>query len=412
LVRLFNVTLGGQISWLLPLALIALIVLAWQTRVRIPLSREHQALVLWGTWLLTMAVFFSVASFFHPYYMVVMAPAICALVGIGLVLAWNAYYELPTSDWRIWVLPSALLITAAVQLYLLASYQSWSRILTPVIAVLCLLAAVVLVITKLPLRLRFALPPVQRSMVVVALLALLITPTVWSIYSIIQPPSEQIPAAGPQASVGGTNGFPGRGFNGSRTGGFGGRGFGRREFNPGGGTPNGANQPARQGGGLGGVDTVTINQSLVSYLNAHRGTTKYLFATDSAMTADPYIILTGEAVMPLGGFSGSDPILTNQKLANLVQNGTVHYFLLSSAQGNRNALDDLPEQVREELEQEFGGSLPAGGGFGRGSSLTTWVQQHCVVVPTSQWEGQTQGQQGGTGGFGGGANQLYDCSAA
>jgi 4-amino-4-deoxy-L-arabinose transferase-like glycosyltransferase len=428
--RLLNATLGGQISWLLPLALIALIVLAWQARVRIPLNYEHQALVLWGVWLLTMAGFFSVASFFHPYYMVVMAPAICALVGIGLVLSWNAYSDLPTRDWRTWVLPASLVITAAVQIYLLASYQSWSSILTPIIAVLCLIAAVALVVTKLPLHLRFALPPVQRSVVVVALLTLLITPTIWSIYSIVQPPSEQIPSAGPQASVGGANGFPG---GGSGRGGFGGRGFGGRDFNfermrdfsrggagTGGGPGAGGNPgtgegntaaPRQGGGGFGGGNTVSINQTLVNYLNAHRGNTKYLFATDSAMTADPYIILTGEAVMPLGGFSGSDPILTTQKLATLVQNGTVHYFLLSSSQGARNALDDLPEQTREELEEAFGGSFPGGGGFGQSSSLTTWVQQHCSAVPASQWGGQSQSQQGGAGGFGG-ANQLYDCASA
>ena len=153
-----------------------------------------------------------------------------------------------------------------------------------------------------------------------------------------------------------------------------------------------------------------MNQSLVNYLNAQRGNTKYLFAVDSAMTADPYIILTGEAVMPLGGFSGSDPILTTQKLATLVQHGTVRYFLLSSSQGTRNALNDLSPQVRAELEKAFGGSLPTGG-FGQSSQLTKWVQQHCAVVPASQWGGQAQSQQGGAGSFGG-ANQLYDCGAA
>jgi hypothetical protein len=50
--RLFNSALGGQVSWLLPLALLGLVAAAWRTRVRFrprfALDRQQQSLVLWG----------------------------------------------------------------------------------------------------------------------------------------------------------------------------------------------------------------------------------------------------------------------------------------------------------------------------------------------------------------------------
>src|SRR6266496_2137825 len=91
LLRLFNEPLGGQIVWLLPMALLGMLALAWQGRPRLRENRKQQSLNLWGIWLLTMAVFFSAATFFHQYYLSTFAPAICALFGIGVVVMWQDY---------------------------------------------------------------------------------------------------------------------------------------------------------------------------------------------------------------------------------------------------------------------------------------------------------------------------------
>jgi hypothetical protein len=66
-------------------------------RPRFALDRRQQSLVLWGAWLLTTAAFFSVAGFFHSYYMVTMAPSIAALAGIGVVSLWRDYRA---AGWR------------------------------------------------------------------------------------------------------------------------------------------------------------------------------------------------------------------------------------------------------------------------------------------------------------------------
>src|SRR6266516_6914901 len=131
--RLFTEPLGGQIVWLLPLALFGMIALAWQRRPRLQSDQQQQSLVLWGMWLLTMGIFFSVAGFFHQYYMTEMAPAIAALFGIGLVTMWQDYRR---AGWRGWLLPLALIATVAEQVYILTSYPAWGQWMIPLMVVL------------------------------------------------------------------------------------------------------------------------------------------------------------------------------------------------------------------------------------------------------------------------------------
>ncbi len=151
LLRLFNEPLGGQIVWLLPMALLGMLALAWQRRPRFREDRQQQSLLLWGTWLLTMAVFFSVATFFHQYYLSTFAPAICALFGIGVVVMWQDYRR---SGWRGWLLPLALLLTALEQIHIIMSDPSWGTWLIPLIAIPCAIAAVILFAARLIPRLR------------------------------------------------------------------------------------------------------------------------------------------------------------------------------------------------------------------------------------------------------------------
>ena len=82
--RLFNASFGGQISWLLPAALILLVAGLGFTLTRARTDRTRAAFLLWGGSLVVTALVFSLAAgIIHPYYTVALAPAIGALVGIG-----------------------------------------------------------------------------------------------------------------------------------------------------------------------------------------------------------------------------------------------------------------------------------------------------------------------------------------
>jgi 4-amino-4-deoxy-L-arabinose transferase-like glycosyltransferase len=362
--RLFEVSLGGQVSWLLPMALLGMLALAWQRRPRFQEDRQQQALIFWGMWLLTMAIFFSVAGFFHQYYMTEMAPAIAALFGIGLVTMWKDFQN---GGWRGWLLPLALVATLAEQIYLLNSYPTWSSWMVPIMVVLSIVALVALVGARLAPRLRLNAPSARILLPAlgVGVLALMLAPTVWSITPILLSKQGDTLVAGPPQ----TEGFGGN-FGGGRNGG-----------------------------------TASSNAQLISYLEANQGNAKFLVAVPSSQgIADQLIIATNKPVMSLGGFSGGDPILTTSQLATLVANGTVRFFLLNAPRTARQ----LPPQVLDQIPAQFRNFARNGGGFGGGqqSALTTWVTQHCTAVPPGLWQSTATS---GNAGFGG-ANRLYSCA--
>ena len=86
--RLFSAPLSKEASWLLPLALWGALLLL-RGRLSWPIASRHQALVLWGGWLLIAGIFFSVAGFFHEYYLAMLASPVAALCGIGVTEFWR-----------------------------------------------------------------------------------------------------------------------------------------------------------------------------------------------------------------------------------------------------------------------------------------------------------------------------------
>ncbi|MFN8516502.1 MAG: glycosyltransferase family 39 protein [Chloroflexia bacterium] len=425
LFRLLNQQLGGQIGWILPLAVVGLLAAAWQVRPRRlrfrrfatspagtgPLRRRRASVVIWGTWFATMAVFFSYAGFFHRYYLTMFAPGIAALVGLGVAALWQAW---TIRGWRGILglaLPVALVGTAYVQRDILADYPTWSaRLVTPILAVSAAAAAIIAIAWLLRRRAgRWAFRTAQVT-VVAGVAALLVAPAFWAGLS-VQVASEgrstNLPAAGPTGSdnsrgpggapggnagfnfPGGTNAipggntaFPGQGEAPPQTrGNTGNTGQGRTA----GGTgqvrepevaPNGAAAAVQRTTGNPGLGEQT-NAQMIQWLIANRGSADYLLAVSSAQQASSIIIETGQPVMATGGFSGGDPILTQASLEKLVADGTIRYFLAGGGIG--------------------------GGGFGRGGSnsfsVTNWVAQNCTTVPASAW--------GGTG-----TSQLYACGTA
>src|ERR1700681_1388827 len=88
--RLFDASFGGQVSWLLPAALILLVAVLGFTLKRARTDRARAAFLLWGGSLVVTALVFSLAAgIVHPYYTVALTPSIGALVGMGSVLLWR-----------------------------------------------------------------------------------------------------------------------------------------------------------------------------------------------------------------------------------------------------------------------------------------------------------------------------------
>jgi 4-amino-4-deoxy-L-arabinose transferase-like glycosyltransferase len=88
--RLLTGSLGRDTGWLLLTAL-AVGLWALATRIRPPRGDPQRAcLVLWGGWLLVLGVTFSFATVVNSYYTAALSPAIAALLGVGVTMAWSA----------------------------------------------------------------------------------------------------------------------------------------------------------------------------------------------------------------------------------------------------------------------------------------------------------------------------------
>ncbi len=87
--RLFLSQMGGQISWLIPGALIGLLAALWLTRRAPRTDRVRAGFLIFGGWLLLTGAVLSFAhGIIHPYYTVALAPAVGALVGMGASTLW------------------------------------------------------------------------------------------------------------------------------------------------------------------------------------------------------------------------------------------------------------------------------------------------------------------------------------
>src|SRR5262249_57358211 len=92
---------------------VGLLAVALQARWSWTMGPEHQSLLLWLGWLATYGVVFSFAGgIFHEYYLVMMAPPLAALAGIGGFALWKAGRQ---GGWRSVFLPLAVRLAAGWQ---------------------------------------------------------------------------------------------------------------------------------------------------------------------------------------------------------------------------------------------------------------------------------------------------------
>ncbi|HET6510201.1 MAG TPA: glycosyltransferase family 39 protein [Baekduia sp.] len=356
--RLFNEQVGAQIAWLLPLAAVSLVAGLWLTRRGPRTDVRRASLVLFGLWAIVHVLIFSTAKgTFHPYYTSALAPAIAALSGIGVVLMgrWA------TRAWAgVAVLGATIAGTAWLAVDLLdrtPDFAPWLRVAIPVAAAV---AIALLVAVRAGGRRLAALAAV------VGAFALGAAPASYAIANVGHSLNGNNVLAGPSSvGQGGMGGFGGGGSGAMRggTGGAGGPPSGSAPGGgamPGGSAPNGASGGTRpsgtrpSGGGMGAMGGGSVSGSLISYLEAHQGSAKYLVAVTGSQQSAPIILQTGKAVVTIGGFSGSDDAPTVSGLAAMVRSGELKYILLSGS----------------------------GGGPGGGSSaaISAWVEQHGTAV--------------------------------
>lgn len=368
--RLFQSSLSGQASWLLPFALIASIGLLASIRRR-NITQKHKEVIFWLAWLIPVAAFFSVAGFFHQYYLIMLAPPIAALFGAGFVELWEQYRE--RSGWLSWLLPAAVLATSVFGLFVLQNYNDtigsgWSI----AVLILGIIGTALLVVARLKSE------KLTRYAIIASVLAMFIGPVYWALTPITYGGNSMIPQAGP-TQFGGGGGMPGGNFGNRGQGANGQQAEGTQTNNQTnnaeqsssdantsstGTSTDGEQRSSNRFRGMGGPNS---NQSLdsktLSYLQKNNTGETYLFAASNYSTAAPYLIEAGQKVIIMNGFVPSDPVYTVDKIKALVESGQVKYFMIS------------------------GGGV--GGPDSGNSEVTAWIKEHGKVIPTDEWKTTT-----------------------
>lgn len=325
--RLFvKSSLSDQIVWFLPLALFGFIAGAIKEKLRLKLDNKRKiSLVLWFSWLFPEFIYFSYTTgLFHPYYLTMMAPPAAALAGIGITTMWDFYKE---GKWKSALLPIAFTATGITHMIMLSYFtrnlSTAIRNIITVSIILCFVSSTILAILTFVKKDDNADLKENKNMHIkkillgIASVSILVTPFIGSSSAIYHSVNSTIPCAGLELLSNGEKSFGGMSF----------------------------------GGG-----TNVSNSKLIDFLKNNKTTEKYLLVVSSSQSADNIIIQTGESVMALGGFSGSDKTITLDEFKELVKNGEVRYVLTGGKGGpggNNEIMNWVAENGTVVSENEY-----------------------------------------------------------
>ncbi|WP_099250956.1 glycosyltransferase family 39 protein [Mycobacterium sp. shizuoka-1] len=271
--RLFAGEFGFEIGWLIPAALLA-IVLVLLARGRAPRTdRVRAGVLLFGGWLLIDGLVLSyMKGMVHPYYCLSLAPAVAGTVAIGAHEMWGRRQ----SAFGRAGLTAMVAVTGVWSWWVLGRNDSWLPALRWTILTGTVLAAVALALS---------IPGRRRIAVVAAALgltAVLAGPTAYAVATIGSAHRGGGPTVGPPRSENS----------------LGARAFGETQANP----------------------------KLDDVLRTAK--TKWSAATIGSSTAAALELSTGTAVMAIGGFTGSDPVPSLGQFKADVSAGQIAYYVV------------------------------------------------------------------------------------
>ncbi|KMO80158.1 glycosyl transferase [Mycolicibacterium chubuense] len=309
--RMFGASFGAEASWLLPAALIGLVVGLWFTRRTARTAAVRASLLLWGGWLLvTAAVFSFMDGTIHPYYTLALAPAVAALVGICATELWRGRQFWASRA----VLAAMSAVTGVWSFILLDRAPDWQPWLRWVVLVGSIIVAAIIAA---------GVHRLGRLTVAVAAAAILVGGAGSAAYAI---ETAAHAPSGPGAMAGPAAAHADFGFGG-----------------PGG--PGGTGGPGGPGGFGKSVSENTELQNLVKATD-----NRWAAASVGSMTAGSLELQTGTSVMAIGGFTGGDNSPTLAQFQAYVADGQVRYFIA-------------------------GGHRGPGGDSGAAAEITAWVEK-------------------------------------
>lgn len=279
--RLYNSTIGGQISWFLfPALMVSLLCLYQLFRRKLEASSKNITLFYFTMCFIPMFIYFSFSSgMVHRYYLAMLSPAIAGLIGIGVSFLSEKYSQNKS------IIIIIFASCAATQLYIQSLYKNWLNWLLPLCAMI-FVGAIISIFFEIKNK-------VKSEFIILTMAVLLILPGIWSFTPIIYGNNAQIPIAGPE--------LKGQGDLFDR----------RLDFS-----------------------------NLITFLKENRGDATYIASVPSAMDMGAELILqSGEPVMVLGGFNGGDKPSTLDEYKNMISTGKVKYAIITNNKDDKSGGD-------------------------------------------------------------------------
>jgi 4-amino-4-deoxy-L-arabinose transferase-like glycosyltransferase len=277
--RLLRGDLGRATGWLLPAALV---IAAWgiASRRRRPRGDPLRAcFLLWGGWLATLVVVFSLTTTINAYYTAALTPAVAALVGAAVATAWSP--DRSAAGRRIG-LAAVLALTVGYAAWLVAGGTGAPGWLVPAV-IAAGLAAIATVIGALAVR--------NDTMFAAAIAAALVAGSLAPAVA-----SAELAARHEGA------------FD----------------------TPF---EPAREQAA---IDTLFVQalaqvELTIPRLEGAQNGAPYLLATQTAALASVFIYDSGLEALPIGGFTGTIPAPTLRQLQDDIRTGRFHLVLAAAS---------------------------------------------------------------------------------
>ncbi|MFC9787552.1 ArnT family glycosyltransferase [Rhodococcus sp. NPDC127528] len=318
--RLFTGEFGFEIGWLVPAALLAM-VLVVVSRWRAPRTDLVRAgAIVFGGWLVVDGLVLSYMSgTIHPYYCLSLAPAVAGMFALGVHEMWTRR----TTWFGRSGLAGIVLAAGAWSFWILGRNADWMPALRWVVLAVSVVSAATVLTPRAGRDGRLG-----TVAVAVGIVAALFGSGAYTIATLGQPHAGGGPTVGPAAA--------------HRSGGPGGM-FGASEPNP-------------------QLDSMLATTD-----------TTWSAAVDRSSTAAGLELSSDTAVMAIGGFTGSDPTPTLAEFVDYVRNGQVTYYLV------QNRTEDGGRGAGGQSQSGRGGA--PGGRESAHKDIADWVTAH--FTPTT-----------------------------
>jgi hypothetical protein len=363
-----------MISWLIPAALLLLVVGLVLIGKSPRTDRSRAALLLFGGSMITTALVFSfMAGIYHDYYTVALAPWIAGTVMIGGTVCWRQRHRL-VARLALAVVTAASTAWAFVLLGQ-SGEQPYTGLRWPVLAAGLVATAGFVVLDRLPKA---------AAVVVLSLagIAAVTGPAAYTVDTVLTPHTGSIVTAGPVTSFPGAGGRMDGGPGGIRGGGFAPNGQNGQGQNGQGQLPPGQNSPGQApqgqatsgrrqlpslpggqldrqpgGGAMGGLlNGTSVSTELKQLLTSNADAYTWVAATARAQNAASYQLATEQPVMAIGGFNGTANSPTLAQFKTYVAEGRIHYFIAAGSgegQLSGTSSQDSASQIQSWVTKNF-----------------------------------------------------------